>query len=97
MNLKEIRLIDTFCRNNMNVSATANALHIHRNSVAYQMDKIAREYQLDPRCYFELKELEALASEAAKDYPEYMEEKEMPGKTTVACTNEQYKTLITTS
>ena len=43
--------------NRMNISDTARALSIHRNSVVYHIEKIKKEIGLDPRDFYDLCEL----------------------------------------
>jgi carbohydrate diacid regulator len=41
--------LETFLRSNLSPSVTAEALHIHRHTLTYRLDKIARLTDCDPR------------------------------------------------
>lgn len=58
---KEIILTYISCY--MNVSKTAKILHLHRNTVTYQLNKIREITGLDPFCFRDLVGLMKLAEE----------------------------------
>lgn len=44
-----LKMIDVFTRYNLNVSETAKALHLHRNSLQYRLDRFAENTGIDIR------------------------------------------------
>ena len=50
----QIKIIKSLARNDMNVTAAAEELHYHRNSLIYQLDKIYAETGLNPRKFYDL-------------------------------------------
>jgi carbohydrate diacid regulator len=46
-----LRTLETFFAHDCSPSATAGALNIHRNTLAYRLDKITSLTGLDPRCF----------------------------------------------
>ncbi len=46
-----MRTAEYFIDNNLNVSAAARALYMHRNTMMYRLDKINRLIGLDIRCF----------------------------------------------
>lgn len=53
----ERKVILAFAENNMRSTATADALHYHRNTIEYYLNKIKRTYNLDPKNFYDLVEL----------------------------------------
>lgn len=47
--------------NNMNVSQTAVALYMHRNTLVYHIQKVKRKTGLDPLNFYDLVELVRMA------------------------------------
>lgn len=50
----DVRIIRAFAANNMNVTDTAGAVCMHRNSVLYRLKVIERTTGLDPREFYDL-------------------------------------------
>lgn len=44
-----LKMIETFVRNNLNISETAKALHMHRNSLQYRLDRFYDSTGIDVR------------------------------------------------
>lgn len=59
----DVKILVTFADCNMNVSHTAEALEVHRNSVKYRLNKILEKTGLDPTVFWELNALLFLCSE----------------------------------
>lgn len=53
--LKDI--IRGMCNNGLNVSATARALHYHKNTMFYNLRKIKKLTGLDPRDFYDAQKL----------------------------------------
>ncbi|MBO8163276.1 MAG: helix-turn-helix domain-containing protein [Brevibacillus sp.] len=45
----QIEIVETFCAHNLNVSETARALFLHRNTLLYRLDKLTEQTGLDIR------------------------------------------------
>lgn len=50
-------LLRAFAEHNMNVTDTANAVYMHRNSLVYRLQVIHRETGLNPRKFYDLVKL----------------------------------------
>lgn len=50
----DVRLIRAFAEHDMNVTDTADAVRMHRNSVLYRLKVIKRTTGLDPRKFYDL-------------------------------------------
>lgn len=54
MDDRDARLLRAFAEHNMNVTDTADAVCMHRNSVIYRLNVIKRTTGLDPRKFYDL-------------------------------------------
>lgn len=54
MDDRDAQLLRAFAEHDMNVTDTAYAVRMHRNSVLYRLDVIKRETGLDPRKFYDL-------------------------------------------
>ena len=61
MEKNEVEIIEKLCDCNMNVSMVAKELHMHRNSVVYQIGRIEDKYGLNPCCFGDLIKLSKMA------------------------------------
>lgn len=64
------KLLTVYAKYNMNVAATARKLHMHRNSVDYNLERIKKETGLDPTAFFDLVELLEARNMTANQYQE---------------------------
>lgn len=46
-----LRIIETFFKNNLNLSETSRQLYIHRNTLVYRLEKIQKKFNLDIRTF----------------------------------------------
>lgn len=54
---RDVQIVLTFAKNNMNVSKTAQELFFHRNTVVYHLDKVERMTGLNPFKFYDLMKL----------------------------------------
>ena len=54
---RDYKIIQMMAEKNLNVSMTAEALYMHRNTVVYHIEKIKRITGLDARLFFDLHKL----------------------------------------
>lgn len=57
MTEKQIEVLLAFADNNMNIRQTAEAIHVDRTSVQYQLARVQAKTGLDPKNFHELNEL----------------------------------------
>ncbi len=57
MNDLRKEIILALADNNMNVSATARAMYMHRNSITYNINEITEETGLNPLVFYDLVKL----------------------------------------
>lgn len=65
MNEVEKEIVIAFAKCNMNLSETARLVHMHRNSIVYQLEKIQKKTGLQPKRFFDLIKLVEMCEEVA--------------------------------
>ena len=53
----DIEILTTFADNDMCICATAKAIHLHHNTIAYHLHKIEKETGLNPYHFWDLTKL----------------------------------------
>ncbi len=63
MNETEKQIILSLANYDMNVSRTSRAIHMHRNSIEYHLEKIQQRTGFNPKRFYDLVKLVEIAKE----------------------------------